>query len=81
MLPSAMPARRQPGRPTVGPHPLTASERKARSRKVVRPDVVQLNVEVAAEVRDTLRDLAGRLGKSQAEVVADALRRYAARRR
>lgn len=77
----ARPAHRRPGRPTLGPHPMTASERKARSRQVVRPEVVQLNVEVAAEVRDTLRKLADKLEVSQAEVVAEALRQYAARRR
>lgn len=79
MLTTAMPARR-PGRPPLGPHPMTAGERKKRSRQVVRPDTVQLNVEVAAEVRDTLRELAKKLNLKQAEVVAEALRRYAARR-
>lgn len=79
MLTLAMPARR-PGRPPLGPHPMTAGERRARSRQVVRPDTVQLNVEVAAEVRDTLRELADKLEVTQAEVVAEALRRYAARR-
>lgn len=76
---AAMPVR--PGRPPVGKHPMTAAERKARSRQVVRAGTVQLNVEVAAEVRDELRALAERLGKSQAEVVAAAIQRYAARRR
>ena len=79
MLTTAMPARR-PGRPPLGPHPMTAGERKKRSRQGVRPDTVQLNVEVAAEVRDTLRELADKLEVTQAEVVAEALRRYAARR-
>ena len=79
MLALAMPARR-PGRPPIGQHPMTAGERRARSRQVVRPDTVQLNVEVAAEVRDTLRELAKKLNLKQAEVVAEALRRYAARR-
>ena len=78
MLTPAMPARR-PGRPPLGPHPMTYKERKAQSRKA-RPDTVQLNVEVAAEVRDTLRELADKLEVTQAEVVAEALRRYAARR-
>lgn len=73
-------ARRRPGRPSIGPHPMTVKERKERSRQVVRPDTVQLNVEVAAEVRDTLRELAKKLKLKQAEVVAEALRRYAARR-
>jgi len=59
---------------------MTVKERKERSRQVVRPDTVQLNVEVAAEVRDTLRELAKKLKLKQAEVVAEALRRYAARR-
>ena len=81
MLMPAMPARRhRHGRPPLGPHPMTAGERKKRSRQVVRPDTVQLNVEVAAEVRDTLRELADKLEVTQAEVVAEALRRYAARR-
>lgn len=75
----AMPARA--GRPTLGKHPMSAAERKARSRQVVRAGTVQINVEVAAEVRDELRALADRLGKSQAEVVAAAIQRYAARRR
>ena len=80
MLMPAMPARRhRHGRPPLGPHPMTYKERKARSRQV-RPDTVQLNVEVAAEVRDTLRELAKKLKLKQAEVVAEALRRYAARR-
>ena len=80
MLMPAMPARRhRHGRPPLGPHPMTAGERKKRSRQV-RPDTVQLNVEVAAEVRDTLRELAKKLNLKQAEVVAEALRRYAARR-
>ena len=80
MLMPAMPARRhRHGRPPLGPHPMTDKERKARSRQV-RPDTVQLNVEVAAEVRDTLRELAKKLNLKQAEVVAEALRRYAARR-
>ncbi len=79
MLALAMPARR-PGRPPIGQHPMTAGERRARSRQVVRPDTVQLNVEVPAEVRDTLRELADKLETTQAEVVAEALRRYAARR-
>lgn len=74
-----MPAR--PGRPTLGKHPMSAAERKLRSRQVVRVGTVQLNVEVAAEVRDELRALAERLGVSQAEVVAAAIQRYAARRR
>ena len=60
MLTLAMPARR-PGRPPLGTHPMTAGERRARSRQVVRPDTVQLNVEVAAEVRDALRALADKL--------------------
>ena len=80
MLTLAMPARR-PGRPPLGKHPMTAGERRARSRQVVRPAVVQINVEVAAEVRDTLREMADKLELTQAEVVAEALRRYAARRR
>lgn len=80
MLTPAMPARR-PGRPPLGTHPMTAGERRARSRQVVRPAVVQINVEVAAEVRDTLREMADKLELTQAEVVAEALRRYAARRR
>lgn len=80
MLMPAMPARRhRHGRPPLGPHPMTAGERKKRSRQV-RPDTVQLNVEVATEVRDTLRELAKKLKLKQAEVVAEALRRYAARR-
>ena len=80
MLMPAMPARRhRHGRPPLGPHPMTAGERKKRSRQV-RPDTEQLNVEVAAEVRDTLRELAKKLKLKQAEVVAEALRRYAARR-
>lgn len=74
-----MPAR--PGRPTIGKHPMSAAERKARSRQVVRAGTVQLNVEVAADVRDELRALAERLDVSQAEVVARAIRQYAARRR
>lgn len=79
MLRAAMPARH--GRPPLGKHPMTAGERKARSRKVVRPDTVQLNVEVEVGVREILRELADRLELTQAAVVADAIRRYAARRR
>ena len=79
MLTLAMPARR-PGRPPLGTHPMTAGERRARSRQVVRPGTVQLNVEVDVGVRDTLRELAEKLERTQAEVVAEALRRYAARR-
>ena len=77
---AAMPARRPPGRPKLGKHPMTAGERRARSRQVVRPAVVQINVEVDVGVRDTLRELAEKLERTQAEVVAEALRRYAARR-
>ena len=80
MLTLAMPARR-PGRPPLGTHPMTAGERRARSRQVVRPAVVQINVEVDVGVRDTLREMADKLELTQAEVVAEALRRYAARRR
>jgi CopG-like RHH_1 or ribbon-helix-helix domain, RHH_5 len=76
---AAMPARS--GRPPLGKYPMTSGERKARSRQVVRPEVVQLNVEVPAEVRESLRQLADATGKTQAAILVAAVKQYVARRR
>lgn len=67
----------RPGRPPLGPHPMTGAERKARSRSARK--VAQLNVEIPAEVREALRELAEQTGRTQAELLVAAVTEYVAR--
>lgn len=67
----------RPGRPPLGPHPMTGAERKARSRSERR--VGQVNVEVPERLREQLRQVAANTGRTQAEVLVAAITEYLAR--
>ena len=64
----------RPGRPPLGPHPMPADVRKARSRAARQ--VEQLNVEVPAQVREAVKELADATGRTQAQVIAAAIAAY-----
>lgn len=64
----------RPGRPTIGTHPMSTGERKARSRSARK--LAQLNVEIPAEVRAAVQELADRTARTQTEVITAAIQAY-----
>lgn len=64
----------RPGRPSLGPHAMSPADRKARSRSARK--LAQLNVEVPAEVRQAVQELADRTARTQADVILAAIQTY-----
>lgn len=62
------------GRPPLGQHAMSDADRKARSRTARK--LAQLNVEVPAEVRKAVQDLADRTDRTQADVILAAIQAY-----
>jgi hypothetical protein len=62
------------GRPPLAQHAMSNAERKASSRKARK--LAQLNVEIPAEVRKAVQELADRTERTQADVILAAIQAY-----